>query len=240
MIARHEASEVAAAAVDAVVDAVTLWARLSAPLAEPLSPDAVRRRLDACCAGEHDLTLDLLPAVVLPATETKGERAAVAFKARLQILGVIREGVGMGATYEGASARAFLAAARMFGIAGDVATCPPAEPTPASRPAESAAAATPPSDRREEERSVRPVARVEDDSARDVPHGAPRGASSALGTEDEVPDCPSCSGPMWDNRLTRRNPKAPIFKCKDRACDGVVWPPRSTDGGRGAAMEAYS
>jgi hypothetical protein len=31
---------------------------------------------------------------------------------------------------------------------------------------------------------------------------------------------------MWDNRAGKRNPKAPDFKCKDRECDGVVWPPR--------------
>ena len=29
---------------------------------------------------------------------------------------------------------------------------------------------------------------------------------------------------MWDNRLTKRNPKAPDFKCRDRSCDGVIWP----------------
>lgn len=41
-----------------------------------------------------------------------------------------------------------------------------------------------------------------------------------------VPDCPKCQGPMWDNRVGKRNPKAPDFKCKDKECDGVVWPPR--------------
>jgi hypothetical protein len=41
-----------------------------------------------------------------------------------------------------------------------------------------------------------------------------------------VPNCPKCEGPMWDNRVGKRNPKAPDFKCKDRECDGVVWPPR--------------
>ena len=29
---------------------------------------------------------------------------------------------------------------------------------------------------------------------------------------------------MWDNRLTKRNPRAPDFKCRDRSCDGVIWP----------------
>ncbi len=41
-----------------------------------------------------------------------------------------------------------------------------------------------------------------------------------------IPNCPKCQGPMWDNRVGKRNPKAPDFKCKDRECDGVVWPPR--------------
>ncbi len=38
--------------------------------------------------------------------------------------------------------------------------------------------------------------------------------------------CPKCQGPMWDNREGKRNPRAPDFKCKDRACDGVIWPSR--------------
>ena len=42
----------------------------------------------------------------------------------------------------------------------------------------------------------------------------------------DTPTCPKCQGPMWDNRAGKRNPKAPDFKCKDRECDGVVWPPR--------------
>jgi hypothetical protein len=43
-----------------------------------------------------------------------------------------------------------------------------------------------------------------------------------------VPSCPKCGGEMWDNREGKRNPKAPDFKCKDRGCDGVIWPPRGT------------
>jgi hypothetical protein len=41
-----------------------------------------------------------------------------------------------------------------------------------------------------------------------------------------VPNCPKCQGAMWDNRIGKKNPKAPDFKCKDRGCDGVIWPPR--------------
>lgn len=38
------------------------------------------------------------------------------------------------------------------------------------------------------------------------------------------PTCPKCAGSMWDNRQDKRNPKAPDFKCKDRSCDGALWP----------------
>ena len=41
-----------------------------------------------------------------------------------------------------------------------------------------------------------------------------------------TPPCPKCAGDMWDNRVGKRNPKAPDYKCKDRECDGVIWPPR--------------
>lgn len=39
-------------------------------------------------------------------------------------------------------------------------------------------------------------------------------------------NCPICSSEMWDNRETKKNPKAPDFKCKDKTCDGVIWPPK--------------
>jgi hypothetical protein len=42
-----------------------------------------------------------------------------------------------------------------------------------------------------------------------------------------APTCPDCGGPMWDNRADKRNPRAPDFKCKNRVCDGAVWPPRN-------------
>jgi hypothetical protein len=45
-----------------------------------------------------------------------------------------------------------------------------------------------------------------------------------MGTDE--PLCPKCDGEMWDNRIGKRNPKAPDWKCKDKACDGVIWPPK--------------
>jgi hypothetical protein len=35
--------------------------------------------------------------------------------------------------------------------------------------------------------------------------------------------CPSCGSEMWDNRETKRNPRAPDFKCKDRECGKAIW-----------------
>ena len=59
------------------------------------------------------------------------------------------------------------------------------------------------------------------------------------GTMNEIA-CPKCSGAMWDNRLTKKNPKQPDFKCKDKACDGVIWPPRpgAAQNGHAAAKPA--
>ncbi len=40
--------------------------------------------------------------------------------------------------------------------------------------------------------------------------------------------CPKCGGQMWDNRASKKNPKAPDFKCRARSCDGVRWPERQS------------
>jgi hypothetical protein len=42
-----------------------------------------------------------------------------------------------------------------------------------------------------------------------------------------TPGCPICGGDMWDNRGKKTNPKAPDFKCKDKNCTGVIWPPKN-------------
>jgi hypothetical protein len=48
-----------------------------------------------------------------------------------------------------------------------------------------------------------------------------------------MPACPICGGAMWDDRTSKRNPKAPDFKCRNKpkerggpGCEGVIWPPR--------------
>jgi hypothetical protein len=55
----------------------------------------------------------------------------------------------------------------------------------------------------------------------------PTAQTATDGVDD--PSCPKCGGRMWDNRLTKRNPKAPDFKCRSRSCDGVVWPAKKAD-----------
>ena len=37
----------------------------------------------------------------------------------------------------------------------------------------------------------------------------------------DEPSCPKCNGPLWDDRIDKRNPKAPDWKCKDK--DGCGW-----------------
>ena len=41
------------------------------------------------------------------------------------------------------------------------------------------------------------------------------------------PACPKCGGLMWDNREGKKNPKAPDYKCKDKGCDGAIWPAKA-------------
>lgn len=48
---------------------------------------------------------------------------------------------------------------------------------------------------------------------------------------DGKPSCPICGGGMWDNTRERdgspkKNPRAPDYKCKDKECGGVIWPPK--------------
>ncbi len=50
---------------------------------------------------------------------------------------------------------------------------------------------------------------------------APATGDAATGA---APACPKCGGPMWDNREGKKNPKAPDYRCKDKGCDGAIWP----------------
>ena len=54
------------------------------------------------------------------------------------------------------------------------------------------------------------------------------GNGNGSGVKVVGPACPKCGGPMWDNRASKKNPRAPDFKCKNKNCDGVIWPSKST------------
>jgi len=72
--------------------------------------------------------------------------------------------------------------------------------------------------------------------------GAAPVAAKPAGTADD-PACPICGGKMWDDRASKRNPRAPDFKCRNKpkfqggpGCPGIIWPPR--DGERRPAAAA--
>jgi hypothetical protein len=143
------------------------------------------------------------------------------FKARLQILGVIREDVGTGKDYKQAATDAFKRAAVRFGIghelyAYDQNWVEVDGDGKYARPLEDPQVVY---DRKRGNRRQFGPAQTSDAEANE-------GAASEAGP-DGTPGCPVCGGRMWDNRATKRNPRAPDFKCRDRSCDGVVWPPKA-------------
>ena len=255
MIARHETP----------LDKHDIWSALSAPLppgviswrqdGRPVSRDGrhiarfvayieantVRERLDSVVPGEWDLTLELLPPVA--GLDDDANQGACSFKARLQILGVIREDVGTGKDYKQAATDAFKRAAVRFGIAhelyayeqnwvqmdGDGKYAKPIEdPAVAyarrygkAKPAVVKPARTAKAARTEQ---VADLSLASDVEAPADATPAPVAATGPLALDEQ--SCPKCGGRMWDNRLTKRNPKAPDFKCRDRSCDGVIWPPK--------------
>jgi hypothetical protein len=254
MIARHETQQ---------LDRNDVWSRLAMPVApdtiawrqdgRPIQRDGrflarfvayieantVRERLDAVVPGEWDLTLELLPA--LPGASAE-EGTACTFKARLQVLGVIREDVGTGKDYKQASTDAFKRAAVRFGIAhelygygqnwveldGDGKFAKPVE-DPAAAYARKLARSS--RDDVKDSAVAEPVMMHDADASvvdADRPAPARKVAKSAdlAALLPDSPNCPKCGGKMWDNRLSKRNPKAPDYKCRDRSCDGVVWPQR--------------
>lgn len=236
---------------DAYSENTDVWARLAAPVPTSViswrqagkvtardgkffarfvayvEANTVRDRLDTVVPGEWDLTLELLP----QAAGEDGEAPQCSFKARLQILGVIREDVGTGRDYKQASTDAFKRAAVRFGVAhelygyeqnwvemdGD---------GKYSRPLKDPQLAY-----------VGRYGLATGGAASFTTRSGP----SALTDLDAV-SCPKCGGRMWDNRMTRRNPKAPDYKCRNRSCDGVIWPAKvaATAPGEGAARETLA
>jgi hypothetical protein len=93
-----------------------------------------------------------------------------------------------------------------------------------------------------------PAPAVPADTPVDGARAASQSSSAAGGTSSHADGakCPKCGGPCWDNRRERdgspkKNPKAPDFKCKDKSCDGVIWPAREgrTAQGRNVAKLAF-
>ena len=180
-----------------------------------IEANTVRERLDGVVPGEWDLTLELLP----PIAGDDGEGTQCSFKARLQILGVIREDVGTGRDYKQASTDAFKRAAVRFGVGnelydyeqnwvevdGDGKYAKPVEDPQLAY--------------------NRRYGRISTTAA-GVVNGveSPGTTLASMLTDMELVSCPKCGGRMWDNRLTKRNPRAPDYKCQNRSCDGVIWP----------------
>jgi len=232
-----------------------------------IEANTARERLDTVVPGEWDLTLELLPPIA--GLDDGGEAATCSFKARLQILGVIREDVGTGRDYKAAATDAFKRAAVRFGIAhelyayeqnwvqvdGDGRFAKPLEDPgvvyarrfgPANgAPLIEQEPSAPASDDSAEASSA--PARTRTGVAKRARQSAAASATEVSDVPAEVeataepvstPSCPKCGGRVWDNRLSKRNPKAPDYKCRDRSCDGVIWPPRA--GATGAQGESAS
>jgi hypothetical protein len=231
---------------DAYIEKTDLWAKLSAPVPSGaiswrqdgkvttrdgryfarfvayIEANTVRERLDTIVPGEWDLTLELLPAIVAE----DGDGVQCSFKARLQILGVIREDVGTGRDYKQASTDAFKRAAVRFGIAHELYAYEQNwvevdSDGKYAKPLEDPQVVY---TRRYGRPSVGRMPVVSDAGANGALEMA---APASLLTDTDMVGCPKCGGPMWDNRLTKRNPKAPDYKCQNRSCDGVIWPSKT-------------
>jgi hypothetical protein len=225
---------------DAYIEKTDVWAKLSAPVPSGviswrqdgkvtardgkyfarfvayIEANTVRERLDAVVPGEWDLTLDLMPAVA----GEDGDGAQCSFKARLQILGVIREDIGTGRDYKSASTDAFKRAAVRFGIAHELYAYEQnwvemdgdgKYPKPLEDPQVAY-----------HRRYGMPG--VGTSAANNGTSTMTPSAPPSLLTDMDIVSCPKCGGRMWDNRLTKRNPRAPDYKCQNRSCDGVIWP----------------
>lgn len=237
---------------DAYTDKNDVWAKLSAPVPAGaiswrqdgkvtardgkyfarfvayIEANTVRERLDAVVPGEWDLTLELLP----PILAEDGEGTQCSFKARLQILGVIREDVGTGRDYKQASTDAFKRAAVRFGVGNELYSYEQNwvemdGEGKYAKPLEEPQLAY---DRRHGKRAPNPNATSNGAvtaSAVAVSAGHASPVPASILTDMESVSCPKCGGRMWDNRLTKRNPRAPDYKCQNRSCDGVIWPPKA-------------
>jgi hypothetical protein len=168
-----------------------------------------------------------------------GRRSECSFKARLQILGVIREDIGNGKDYKQASTDAFKRAAVRFGIGhelyayeqnwvemdGDGRYAKPVEDPQLAYVRRYGSGAKSNGAGEQSGSQSAPTAAANGVKAATPPASVP--PTSTL-TDTEAISCPKCGGRVWDNRMTKRNPRAPDYKCQNRSCDGVIWPPKPT------------
>lgn len=255
---------------DAYIEKTDVWAKLAAPLptsaiswrqdGKPTARDGkyfarfvcyveagtVRERLDAVCPGEWDLTQELLPPRDISEEGGSIRETELSFKARLQILGVIREDVGVGRDYKSASTDAFKRAAVRFGIGHELYAFEQNwvqvdSDSKYAKPVEDPQTAY---TRRYGNGAIKgdvaATAAASPLNGASQPTPASPASPASLLTDMEIVSCPKCGGRMWDNRLTKRNPRAPDYKCQNRSCDGVVWPPKPGENGQHAAATAQS
>jgi hypothetical protein len=181
--------------------------------------NTVRERLDSVVPGEWNLTIELLPLVAATEDAENGDANRFAFKARLQILGIVREDVGTGKDYKQASTDAFKRAAVRFGVGNEL-----YQLGTNWVELESGAKNARPIEEPQAAHDRRAGAKSSGDSAQlSLPTTPTLSLERGAADLPDVPACPMCNGRMWDNRVGKRNPKAPDFKCRDRRCDGVVW-----------------
>lgn len=70
-------------------------------------------------------------------------------------------------------------------------------------------------------------------------HARTSGGNGPVDESENTVQCPKCGGDMWDNRIDKKNPRAPDFKCKDKKCDEALWMGSWPDNLIKAAQEAF-
>jgi hypothetical protein len=206
-----------------------------------IDAQTVAERLDACLPG-WSCTLDVLPTVVKGSEEIFNVKATITAGEGVTYLS--RENIGSGRDLKSAATDAFKRAGVQFGIGkelyhfkpnwvkvdSDSKYAKPIEnpgtayarqhggPVVGANPAPSPVADAP-------EYITPPPGKpyVTPDTDGTLTGG------SAGNSDPDNPQCPTCGGKMWDNREGKKNPKAPDFKCRDRSCDGVIWPKKKKE-----------
>lgn len=213
----------------------------------------VRARLDESFLGDWCLSLEVVPHREIVDSHGEVQAQVIAVVATLQVGKQYRSDIGQGRDYKQASTDAFKRAAVRFGIAAELydderwhkvwGLCDDrgnlledlsariAGETPAAPSAYPKVQAR--IDAHDQAVEVLDLEEIEPVVAAIPPRVvAPARQTQESGQDGgqvlEERDCPKCGGEMWDNRATKFNPKAPDFKCKDKTCEGVIWPERDT------------